>query len=53
MELLNAFIAIANPVPLFFITLGVFLGIVVGAIPGLGGAMLIALLLPVPFYMDS
>ncbi|MCZ2723163.1 tripartite tricarboxylate transporter permease [Marinomonas sp. 15G1-11] len=53
MELLNAFIAIANPVPLFFITLGVFLGIVVGAIPGLGGAMLIALLLPVTFYMDS
>ncbi|XWN34478.1 MAG: tripartite tricarboxylate transporter permease [Devosia sp.] len=38
---------------MFFIVLGVLLGIIVGAIPGLGGAMLIALLLPVTFYMDS
>ena len=53
MPLFDAFFAIAHPAPLFFITLGVFLGIVVGAIPGLGGAMLIALLLPVTFYMDS
>lgn len=53
MELLNAFINIFSPLPLLFITSGVVLGIVVGAIPGLGGAMLIALLLPVTFYMDS
>ncbi|UTW12598.1 tripartite tricarboxylate transporter permease [Marinobacterium rhizophilum] len=52
-QLLSAFVALAQPAPLFFITLGVFLGIVVGAIPGLGGAMLIALLLPLTFYMDS
>jgi len=53
MPLIDAFVAIASPAPLFFIALGVLLGIVVGAIPGLGGAMLIALLLPVTFYMDS
>lgn len=53
MQLLDAFVALASPAPLFFITLGVLLGITVGAIPGLGGAMLIALLLPVTFYMDS
>lgn len=53
MDLLNAFLAIFSPAPIFFITLGVLLGIIVGAIPGLGGAMLIALLLPVTFYMDS
>jgi len=35
------------------IALGVFLGLVVGAIPGLGGAMLIALLLPATFFMNS
>lgn len=39
--------------PLFYIVLGTVLGITVGAIPGLGAAMLIALLLPLTFYMDS
>ena len=53
MQLLEAFLAIISPAPIFFIALGVLLGIIVGAIPGLGGAMLIALLLPVTFYMDS
>ncbi|MCP5152539.1 MAG: tripartite tricarboxylate transporter permease [Ectothiorhodospiraceae bacterium] len=37
--------------PLFLITLGTVLGITVGAIPGLTGAMLIALTLPFTFYM--
>ncbi|MEH6577716.1 MAG: tripartite tricarboxylate transporter permease [Amphritea sp.] len=35
-----------------FALLGTFAGVFVGAIPGLSGAMLIALLLPVTFYMD-
>lgn len=39
--------------PLFFATLGTFLGITVGAIPGLTGSMLIALTLPLTFHMDS
>lgn len=38
--------------PLFLSILGTALGIFMGAIPGLTGAMLIALLLPVTFYMD-
>src|SRR5690625_1489477 len=37
---------------LFFSFLGTFAGVSVGAIPGLSGAMLIALILPVTFYMD-
>ena len=39
--------------PLFYLTLGVALGIVVGSIPGLTASMLIALSLPLTFYMDS
>ena len=38
--------------PFAFCVIGVFLGITVGAIPGLTGAMLIALTLPLTFYMD-
>ena len=36
-----------------FIFLGVFSGIVVGAIPGLTGSMLIALTLPITFHMSA
>lgn len=38
--------------PLLFMVIGTTAGIFVGAIPGLTGAMLIALLLPVTFYME-
>lgn len=41
-----------SPVPFALCALGVFLGITVGAIPGLTGAMLIALTLPLTFYME-
>lgn len=37
--------------PLFYLVLGTALGVVVGAIPGLSGAMLITLTLPLTFYM--
>ncbi len=40
------------PWTFFMLFLGTSLGIVVGAIPGLTGAMLIALTLPLTFYMD-
>ncbi len=43
---------ILSPWPFFMLFLGTFLGIVVGAIPGLTGAMLIALTLPLTFYME-
>jgi putative tricarboxylic transport membrane protein len=39
------------PLPLFFMALGTFLGITVGAIPGLTGSMLISLSLPLTFSM--
>lgn len=39
--------------PLFFIALGTFVGIVVGAIPGLTGAMVIALALPMTYPMEG
>ena len=41
-----------SPLPFALCALGVFLGITVGAIPGLTGAMLIALTLPLTFYME-
>jgi putative tricarboxylic transport membrane protein len=42
-----------SPLPFTFIFIGVLTGIVVGAIPGLSGAMVIALTLPLTFFMDS
>ena len=41
-----------SPWPFFLLFIGTSLGIVVGAIPGMTGAMLIALTLPLTFYMD-
>ncbi len=51
-DLAQALLANLAPWPLFLTLLGTFLGIVVGAIPGLTGAMLIALTLPLTFYMQ-
>lgn len=39
------------PFQMLMIVIGVFSGIIVGAIPGLTGSMLIALTLPITFYM--
>ena len=50
-ELAGGFIHSFTPYPFFLICLGTVLGITVGAIPGLTGAMLIALTLPFTFYM--
>ncbi|MEM9107839.1 MAG: tripartite tricarboxylate transporter permease, partial [Pseudomonadota bacterium] len=55
MDLPALFGAIQNilvPWTFFMLFLGTSLGIVVGAIPGLSGAMLIALTLPLTFYME-
>ena len=43
---------ILNPWPFLLLFIGTSLGILVGAIPGMTGAMLIALTLPLTFYMD-
>ena len=53
MEILNAFQHVLSPYPLMWIIIGVAGGIFVGAIPGLGGGMLMALTVPLTFSMDS
>lgn len=51
MDLLTPLLTVLSPGTFFYITVGVVLGIVVGAIPGLTGSMLIALSLPFTFSM--
>ncbi len=51
MDMMSAIGALFSPLPVFFMALGTFLGITVGAIPGLTGAMLISLTLPLTFSM--
>jgi putative tricarboxylic transport membrane protein len=48
----GAIVQIFTPWPFLMLLTGTILGIVVGAIPGLTGAMLIALTLPLTFYME-
>ena len=52
-DLAGAFAYIFQPAPLFFLVLGTWLGIFVGAVPGLTGGMLISLVIPLTFYMNS
>ena len=49
--LLIGFDIVFQPWAFFYVLLGTVLGIAVGAIPGLTGAMLIALTLPLTYYM--
>jgi putative tricarboxylic transport membrane protein len=51
--MLSAFEYLCQPGPLMLVVLGTSLGIIVGAIPGLTGAMLIALSLPLTFQMSG
>ncbi len=51
--MIDAFIALLAPWPIFYLLLGTALGIVIGAIPGLTASMLIALTLPLTFSMDA
>lgn len=50
--MIDAFILLFQWQNLAFLVVGTGLGIVVGAIPGLTGSMLIALTLPLTFHMD-
>ncbi len=50
---MGGFVTIASPWPFFFLLAGTFLGVTIGAIPGLSGSMLIALTLPLTYYMDA
>ena len=49
----TATLYILTPLPFFWVLLGVGLGIVVGAVPGLSGSMLIAMSVPLTFFMPS
>lgn len=49
---LHAFAAACTPTNLMFIALGVTLGIVIGALPGLGSVTAMAVLIPVTYYMS-
>ena len=51
--LIHAILELFSLLPMFYILIGVFLGITVGAVPGLTGSMLISLTLPLTFYMKS
>ena len=53
MEALEALQHVLSPYPFLWIFIGVASGIFVGAIPGLGGGMLMALTVPITFSMDS
>lgn len=53
MEILAPLLQAFSPGTLLYITIGVFLGVTVGAIPGLTGSMLIALSLPFTFSMEA
>lgn len=52
-ELAEAFTYLFQAYPLFLLVLGTILGIVVGAMPGLTGAMLISLTVPLTFGMEG
>lgn len=52
MHMFTAFGTLLTPMPLFFVALGTFLGITMGAIPGLSGSMLITLILPLTYFME-
>ena len=52
----NIAVGFANcilPLPLIFSIIGVFVGIIIGSIPGVGPTMVIAMMLPVTYAMDA
>ncbi len=51
--LMGGLAIVFTPLGFFYVVLGTVLGISVGAIPGLSGAMLIALTLPLTYYMPA
>ena len=48
----QAFSDLMSPLPLLLLFVGVLLGIIGGSLPGITGAMMIALCLPITFEMD-
>lgn len=52
MELFQGLMLLMNPVSLFYLTIGVFLFLAFGAVPGLGGPVAYAILIPLTYTMD-
>lgn len=53
MGILDGFVFLfSQPTALFFVALAAFVGVIVGALPGLTPAAAIAMLLPITFYLD-
>ena len=50
-SLIDSLSLILTPMPFMMLFLGTFVGVTVGAVPGLSGSMLIALTLPLTYYM--
>ena len=50
--MLDGILTAFSPLPLLWTLIGTASGILVGAIPGLGGGMLMALVLPLTFAME-
>lgn len=53
LNIINAFGNLLSLWTIFLIAIGVLAGILVGAIPGLGGGILMAVMLPLTFHMQS
>src|ERR671918_1822135 len=51
-NLLIGFGVALTPYNILIVTLGVFLGVVIGVLPGLGGTSGVAILLPLTFVME-
>ncbi|GAA4728906.1 hypothetical protein GCM10023328_04260 [Modestobacter marinus] len=51
-DLVSGLVQVVQPVPLMLMLLGVAIGFVVGILPGLGGAVTLALMLPFTFDMQ-
>ena len=51
LDLMNAFIAVLAPENLIYLFGGVFVGMILGAIPGLTASMAIALVIPFTYYL--
>jgi len=51
-QILNGFDVVMQPMNLFYVFIGCFVGTVIGVLPGLGPAAAVALLLPLTFGLD-
>jgi putative tricarboxylic transport membrane protein len=51
-DVVSGLVQVVQPVPLMLMLLGVAIGFVVGILPGLGGAVTLALMLPFTFDME-